>query len=351
MELFSENNAVQGDGSDAVPAASLGKMLCEARERAGLSVADVANQIKFAPRQIEALEADDFQHLPEMTFVRGFVRSYAKILDMDAQPLLALLPETSTSQMPLIPISVEVPFPGVYSPNWHNLIWLGVTLLLAVLVVAFAAWHFTTPVAQPEAARVETPVPLPSKMEIMPASPVLEANANMPPVVPEAQPEFTDAQSSALAVKPLASNPRDALLTAGGRPEILPQAQSKKPAAQLGTPQSPALRMALTASGKTEAPAQTQPVKPVAQPDTLPKTSTLHLVFDKDSWVEVRDSEGKILSSRINPQGSELRLNGQAPFSLVISHAASVQLYHRGKQVDLTPYTRVSSEVARLTLE
>ena len=55
-------------------------MLREARERLGLSVADVAAQIKFAPRQIEALEADDFKHLPEAAFLRGFVRSYAKIL-------------------------------------------------------------------------------------------------------------------------------------------------------------------------------------------------------------------------------------------------------------------------------
>jgi cytoskeleton protein RodZ len=348
METLSENNIVQDDSPDAVQAVSLGKMLCEARERTGLSVADVANQIKFAPRQIEALEADDFQHLPEMMFVRGFVRSYAKMLDMDAQPLLALLPQTNTPPMPLTPISVEVPFPSAYSPNWHNLIWLGVTLLLAVLVVVFAVWHFTTPVAQSEAAKVETPVSLPLKMEIMPASPILETNANMPPAVAEAQPESVEAQSAVLAAKPLASKPRDVLLATGGMPEILPQARPTKPAAQPGQTST---RIAPAASGKTEVSAQTQPVKPVAQPDTLPKTSALYFVFDKDSWVEIRDSEGKILSSRINQQGSELRLNGQEPFSLVISHAASVKLYHRGKQVDLAPYTRVSSEVARLTLE
>ncbi|MBI5438978.1 MAG: helix-turn-helix domain-containing protein [Nitrosomonadales bacterium] len=346
MEQLPEINAGQGDDSDAMQVVSLGKMLREARERIGLSVADVANQIKFAPRQIEALEADDFRHLPEMTFVRGFVRSYAKILDMDAQPLLALLPQTNASQMPLIPISVEVPFPGAYSPNWHNLIWLGVTLLLAVLVVVFAVWHFTTPVAQPEAAQVETPISLPSKMEIIPASPVLEAGIN---VVPEAQPAPVEAQSSVLAVKPLVSGSRDALPTAGGRPEALPQTQPETKPDTL--PQTATLRMALTANGRAGTLPQTQPAKPAAQPGTLPQTSELHFVFDEDSWVEIKDKDGKILSSRINPRGSELRLNGNEPFSLVISHAASVLLYHRGKQVDLTPYTRSSSEVARLTLE
>ena len=66
MEQAPENNAGQDDSSVAATVVSLGKMLREARELAGLSVADVANQIKFAPRQIEALEADDFQNLPEM---------------------------------------------------------------------------------------------------------------------------------------------------------------------------------------------------------------------------------------------------------------------------------------------
>ncbi|MDO8466149.1 MAG: DUF4115 domain-containing protein [Gallionella sp.] len=348
MEQLPENNTGQGDGSDAIPEVSLGKMLREARERGGLSVQDVVNQIKFAPHQIEALEADDFQHLPEMTFVRGFVRSYAKILDMDAQPLLALLPQTNASPMPLVPISVEVPFPDAHSPNWQNLIWLGVTLLLAVLVVAFAVWHYTTPLAQSEMAQVETPVSLPSKMQIISASPVLEAGVAAPPVVTEAQPEPVTAQSSVFAAKPLIPNSHSTLPTAGAKPEALPQTQSAKP----GTlPQTPALRMALTASGRTETLPQAQPIKPVNQPDILPKTAALHLVFDEDSWVEIKDGDGKTLSSRINQRGSELRLNGYEPFSLVISHAASVRLYHRGKQVDLTPYTRVSSEVARLTLE
>src|ERR1039458_7621063 len=92
MEHLPENNAEQSNRSAEIPLTSLGRMLREARERFGLSVADVAAQIKFAPRQIEALEADDFKHLPEAAFLRGFVRSYAKILHLDAQTLLAAHP-------------------------------------------------------------------------------------------------------------------------------------------------------------------------------------------------------------------------------------------------------------------
>jgi cytoskeleton protein RodZ len=122
MEQLSENSAGQGDNPAPIVAVSLGNTLREARERLGLSVADVAHQIKLAPRQIEALEADDFQRLPEMPFVRGFVRGYAKILHLDDQPLLASLPQASPNSAPLIPDSVEVPFPSAHSPQRQNLI-------------------------------------------------------------------------------------------------------------------------------------------------------------------------------------------------------------------------------------
>lgn len=303
MEQLPENNTGEGDSpAAAIPVVSLGKTLREAREHLGLSISDVAHQTKLAPRQIEALEADDFQLLPEMPFVRGFVRSYAKILQLDAQPLLAFLPQTNAPQMPLVSDSVEVPFPNAYSPQRQNLVWLGAALLLAVLVVAFAVWHFTTPLDKPETAQVETPVSLPDKMQIIPASPVAETGVIAPPAV---QPVLVVAQSSVPAAKPPIS-------------QILPQAQ---------------------------------PAKPAAQPDAAPKTATLRLAFDEESWTEIRDKDDKILSSQVNPPGSELRLNGQAPFSLVIGRAASARLYYRGKQVDLTPHISASSEVARLTLE
>lgn len=418
MEKLPENNPVQADGSAVTPAVSLGKMLREARERAGLSVADMAHQIKFAPRQIEALEADDFQHLPEMAFVRGFVRSYAKILNLDAQPLLEALPRPNVSPMPLMPASVEVPYPVATSPQLYNLIWLGAALLLAVLVVAFAVWHFTTPVVQPEMTQVETPVALPSQMQIIPASPVAETGVMEPTVAAMTQPASVAAQSSIQSVKPSVAQSHEAPYATVGKVDALTQTQPTKPLVQpaiLPQPQpvKSVLQPAVTSqiqqakpiakpdaipqaqSAKPAAPPQTQQTKPVTlpvaspqtqqtkpaalpvaspqtqqtKPATLPvassqtqsdkpatpsaksPTTLLHLAFDEESWVEIKDKEGNIVSSQINPRGSELRLNVPAPFSLVVGHAASVHVYHRGKQVDLKPHTNSSSEVARLTLE
>ena len=78
-----QENQISNIDANSAAALSVGQTLREAREQMGLSVNDVANRIKFAPRQIESLEDDDYGQLHEAAFVRGFVRSYARLLELD----------------------------------------------------------------------------------------------------------------------------------------------------------------------------------------------------------------------------------------------------------------------------
>ena len=304
MEHLPENNVEQANRSAAIPSTSLGRMLREARERLGLSVADVASQIKFAPRQIEALETDDFRHLPETAFLRGFVRSYAKILSLDVQILLAALPQAKTALAESIPASVEMSFPVAHSPQRQNLILLGAALLLAVIVLGFAVWHFTNPLKPPEVAKIEIPILLPAEMPTVPAALVPEPNLAAPsPVESKPRSPATAEPSSLPVTKPAVIHP-------------VPRAQSTITGTDASTP-----------------------------------VVRLRLVFDEEAWAEITDQEGKVISSKINPQGSELKLQRHAPLSLVIGHAKTTHLYRDDKPVDLTRYTNSSSEVARITLK
>jgi cytoskeleton protein RodZ len=61
-----------------------GARLRSAREHAGLSLDQVAQALKLAPRQVKALEDEDFAQLPGRTFARGFVRNYARLLGLDS---------------------------------------------------------------------------------------------------------------------------------------------------------------------------------------------------------------------------------------------------------------------------
>lgn len=381
MEQISENNSTQAGNSAAAAATSLGRTLRETRQHLGLSVADVANQIKFAPRQIEALEADDFQHLPESAFLRGFIRSYAKILQLDAQPLLAALPQSRTAPVELVPAPVGMPFPGAQSLLRQNQVWLGAAGLLAVIAVGFALWNFISPLKQSKVVRVETPIALPEEVQIIPLVPGAPVTVSTVPdeakvlsSVPAAKKEATRIASPVSVTKPAAN------------PVAPSQAQLAKPEAKLESkpeakPEAkPEVKTESTSwwflsSAKRDAKSDAKPEdKPEAKPEVTPaikpvmplqvlaaKSETsaakpssitqLRLVFGEESWTEIKDRDGKIISSQVNPRGSELIVNGRAPFSMLIGHGLSVQLFHQGKPVDLKPYINKYSEVAHVTLQ
>ena len=70
---------------------AVGEQLRAARQARGLDLSDAAQMLKLGARQVEALEQGDWQGLPGQTFIRGFVRNYARILQIDPTPLMAEL--------------------------------------------------------------------------------------------------------------------------------------------------------------------------------------------------------------------------------------------------------------------
>lgn len=344
-------NKVVGETSGKVPQFSVGAVLREGREQQGLSVADVANRIKFAPRQIEAMEADDFAHLPEMTFVRGFVRSYARLLEIDAAPLLAALPQ---KHVPLPPSAenkpVEVPFPSILASRRSNLVWLGAAALVALALIIFSRMHDSpgAPVQSASQTHVET-------LEL----PIVAASAPVADMAP-AEPAVASAQAAA------GKNTAGTLPAARIQAKEVPPAREQLAVDMDKQDRADRAKLAQEKSAKEklhkDAPVMSQPAVAAAAAITAPVnaasaptgatpgiTASLRFEFDRDSWVEVKDATGKILLSKMKTAGSLVRLSGTAPLSIVIGHASGVQLYRDGKKINLAPHTTV--EVARLVLE
>lgn len=69
--------------SSAITSAEFGHKLAQQRQQKGLSIGEVSQQLKLPVRQIEALEQGNYETLPEPVFIRGFLRSYARFLDLD----------------------------------------------------------------------------------------------------------------------------------------------------------------------------------------------------------------------------------------------------------------------------
>ena len=86
---------------------SPGERLRKAREAADLSVRDVATTLRLEPRTIEALESGSFDELPAPTFVRGYLRGYARVVGLPPDPLLDLYERHGFTPPAIIPDPVE----------------------------------------------------------------------------------------------------------------------------------------------------------------------------------------------------------------------------------------------------
>ncbi|WP_265944035.1 DUF4115 domain-containing protein [Dechloromonas sp. A34] len=91
------------------------------------------------------------------------------------------------------------------------------------------------------------------------------------------------------------------------------------------------------------------PPQNLEKPAPVANAPQMRFVFDKDSWLEVRNRDNKLVFSQRLAAGSEQILSGEGPLSLVIGYAPGVKLYWHGQPVDLVPHTR--GDVARLVLE
>src|SRR5262249_35967010 len=122
-----------------------GARLRAAREQAGLSLDQVAQQLKLAPRQVRALEEESFDELPGRTFSRGFMRNYARLLNLDAQDLLAQLPETVQAPVDAPSLSSTgttiVELPTATAPRAGFARWL-IPLVLVGCIIAAAAYEW-----------------------------------------------------------------------------------------------------------------------------------------------------------------------------------------------------------------
>lgn len=310
---------------------SVGKTLREAREQLGLTVNDVANRIKFAPKQIEWLEADDYIRLPEAAFVRGFVRSYARLLELDPARLISGLPSSHVQASSTQEVrSVEIPLPSAFSARRHNIIWLAAALVVAVSLAIFERLHDRAPeVAEPVAkTAVESSA---------------VANTNVEPLeLPNVTAE-SDSVQLPEQVKPAVAVPQPAIRTAPApRQPVTPKALQTAPAA---APVPPA---AVPAPAETVAPAPVSE-EPKVNSEINASEHKLRLELDEDAWVEVKDGSDKILISKMHSAGSLVRVTGKAPLLVTIGNARAVRLFDNGKKINLERYT--TAEVARVKLD
>jgi cytoskeleton protein RodZ len=185
----------------------VGEELLRAREACGLEITDVAQQLKFAPRQLEALEQERFDLLPGATIARGMVRNYARLLKLDPEPLIQRMADrldAPDSNRLAERFSQPVPFSD--GARRATFIYIGLSLGILALVGGVAyEWRHERTAPQEAAASPAPPLEPPP----IAAQPVLAVPAPLPPIALTQPSASLDPQEHPAAVpaKPPATGP------------------------------------------------------------------------------------------------------------------------------------------------
>jgi cytoskeleton protein RodZ len=305
------------------PVRTPGPVLAAERERQGLSRADMASRLRISTTQVEAMENDDYARLPRGTFLRGFVRNYAKALGLDATELVA---ELDRAQPRATAPGIVVPTQNIrFDPLGQRFTgpYVKAAMVAAtVVVLAFAAlywWFFM----RPGTAAATTAVV---------KKPAIEASLPVATLQPEPVRVISQPGEA-----PVPTPPSPPLVT-----------EPAPATARIEAAQPPVLPAIPFASPATAKPAIAAPVTAASEPPP-PGSKSLRFAFSGASWVEIKDARGRTLISKVNPKGVDAEVVGKPPFTVWIGNAPEVKMSYEGKEFDLAPHTRAA--VARFTLD
>ncbi|HBT6141181.1 TPA: cytoskeleton protein RodZ [Klebsiella pneumoniae] len=316
---------------DHQEANTTGARLRHAREQLGLSQQAVAERLCLKMSTVRDIEDDKAPADLASTFLRGYIRSYARLVHIPEDELLPMMakqaPIRAAKVAPMQSFSL-----GKRRKKRDGWLMSFTWLVLFVVIGLSGAWWWQDHKAQQEEISTMADqssaelnggdansqnVPLDTSA---PAAPTADSAANSAP---------TDTASAPTTSAPAQTPADNNAVVAPSQANV--DTAGTTPAAPATTPASPL---------------------PTDQANvTTPAASAQDLVmnFSADCWLEVSDATGKKLFSGLQRKGGNLNLSGQAPYKLKIGAPAAVQIQYLGKPVDLSRFIR-TNQVARLTL-
>jgi len=309
MNVTDNNNNGMNETEDAEKVQSVGQALQAARLVHGMSIEDVARQLRLSARQITAIEEDDHSKFPSRTFLHGFIRNYAKLMRLDTVSFLQLMQQ---SLPPVSSHAISYPIEGTSFASGHKqtrsnsiIMWGAV---LASLLLIYEVYRGGGEGHQ------------------------TDANIEIGTIAETATKSETEAEQAEGEIQP-----QSQLASKSNDPDAVQLAEEAGMAQQKND--VPLLAQQVT----TETAVTHEPVKS--------GEGVIRFVFIEKSWVEVKEAGGKRIFSQTSPSNSEKTIYGKPPFSITIGNAANVRLVYNSKLVNLTPYTTRYGGVAHLSLK
>ncbi|CAG2126653.1 Cytoskeleton protein RodZ [Cupriavidus yeoncheonensis] len=322
------------DSEREAVAREIGALLAQARQSQRLSIEDVSARLKVAAPKLAAVETGHLDALPDVTFAKGVMRAYARILHVDVDALLARFqprPVQVTEMARQREGGINQTFDdrrrfGTRSGAGAGGRWVWLALVAAG--VAAGGWFGLDHMKQWLEARNSTAQVTQAEAQEQPAqaSDSGTVTAALPPVMAGAD---SPAPSEALPASAPAASASDAAVP---------------------VPAAAAAPIAATVTATVTAPvAPAVATAPAAPAVAGSAQGELQIKFASDTWYEIRDRNGKVVLGGTAKGGQEVSGGGAAPYKVIIGNVKGVESMSRnGTPVDLKAANR--NNVARLTL-
>jgi cytoskeleton protein RodZ len=301
---------------------SAGMQLRALRHSKSMDVAVLAGILKVPPQRIRDLEADRFDLLPDLSFVRALATSICRVLKVDAAPVLAALPKGNV-QVALEELQAVAEQRATLrdaGPSSRAERQRRTLLILAIVILALAGaiWAWAD-------GRMGQPANV-SSVSSAPATGAPEQVSSPSGAAPEAATASDRSMDATVATA---------------------SAVTADPAAK-SVPASPSTATSAEAAAPTQAAAVAAPKASATSSDASPDgRAQVTLSTTEPSWIEVRSSSSTVVYAGTLTAGQSMSLSVVEPASLIVGNARATRLLWRGQSVDLSPFTR--DNVARLT--
>ena len=313
-----------------------GELLKTAREAKGLTQEDVARKLNFLPLYVPALENEKFEPLHSVTFIKGYLRAYARFLEIDADEVLRCF---AVHHPHLVKQEVHQPI-EVMKPEKNTSSWLFKLLSLVVIIALAGAiivwWQSRT---------IET-LPNVSNQGIQVDT--LDGNTIMAPLKID---ETTSVKSVEIEAKKADQLTADEVKALQVTTTDKPQDQSK--VIEPATAKPVVIKEEKPVAAVKPPPAAKVPPKYIngdLAAATAGNNSLVALSFTNECWVEVKDNTGRMLHASLMQTNDQVVLEGKPPFQVVFGNGTVAKIFYAGKAFDFKSRIR-SNGFASVTVE
>ncbi|WP_010446169.1 cytoskeleton protein RodZ [Vibrio rotiferianus] len=297
-----------------------GTLLKNKRESLGMTQKQIADRLRLRVSVIEDIENNQFDSHQVATFIRGYLRSYAKLVSVDEHLVLSALDTTGEAQHQEQEMQS---FSRKTKTEKHNSRIMLLTWAIAIVITGISAvWWWQN-----------------------------QQENSLAQVVNEAAVETEIVDDSAFDTEPTVSMETIAVEATADEAPIVDDAPVM--VSEVSTETSPVDAVNEEETSSTEELAQpvTKPtvVEVEEKPAVIPAGMTpVTMTFTSDCWIQVKDANGKTLVSGTHKPGQNVELAGKAPFKVILGAPEAVTMTFASEPVDLSGYT--SGKVARFTL-